>query len=408
MTPTPIRILRIAAGGDGVGRLDDGRTVFIPRTAPGDLVEPSDVRLHARFARARLGRLLEPGPDRITPACPHYVADQCGGCQLQHLSDPAQQAARRAIVGDALRRIARLDLPDPPLEPASSSWGYRTRVTLAVDGRGRTGFHPLGRPEVSFELTACPVAVPELNRLWESLRARRDRWPSGLRQVGLRREREGRLHVILAAAARPDPGILGDDTDGAVVCLWWATGEGVLRPVGPCAGTEAFPAAAFEQVHPAMGDRVRAHAIAQLGPLQGRHVWDLYAGIGEATAALARSGATVESVELDPGAVLLAERRGPGAGVRRYTGRVEDWVGRLDPPASVYCNPPRGGLGPDVTSRLAAAAAGTIVYVSCDPATLARDLVPLTRAGYRVGTVAAFDLFPQTAHVETVVRMERG
>src|SRR5690606_19085864 len=102
-----VRILRLAAGGDGVGRVDDGRTLFVPRTAPGDLVELTDIRLHRRFARARLGRLLEASPDRVEPRCPHYVADECGGCQLQHLAPAAQGDARRAFVGDALRRIAK-------------------------------------------------------------------------------------------------------------------------------------------------------------------------------------------------------------------------------------------------------------------------------------------------------------
>jgi 23S rRNA (uracil1939-C5)-methyltransferase len=163
----------------------------------------------------------------------------------------------------------------------------------------------------------------------------------------------------------------------------------------------------FEQVNPEMGDRVRAHAIGQLGGIEGVHVWDLYAGVGEATARLAELGATVESVELDVGAVAFAEQRGPAAGVRRHAGRVEAWLGRLSRPAAVFCNPPRAGLEAVVVDGLLAAAPRTVVYVSCDPATLARDLGRFGRGGYRVGPVTAFDLFPQTAHVETVVRLER-
>ena len=117
-----VRIERIASGGDGVGRLADGRTVFVPRTAPGDLIEPADVQLHKRFARASVGVVLEAGPDRIEPHCPHYVSDRCGGCQLQHLAPDAQRAARQLIAGDALRRLAKLDVPDPPIEPAPEDW----------------------------------------------------------------------------------------------------------------------------------------------------------------------------------------------------------------------------------------------------------------------------------------------
>ena len=405
----PVRILRIAAGGDGVGRLEDGRTVFVPRAAPGDLVEVAHVRLHARFARAELGRLVEPGPDRVEPRCPHYRRDQCGGCQLQHLEETAQVAARRTIVGDALRRIARLDLPDPPLTPSPDPWGYRSRVTLAVDSRGRAGFHPMGRPEVCFELEWCHIAAPALNRLWQGLSAVRDRWPAQVKRLGLRQDREGRLHAVFHGPATvPDPPLQAI-ADGPVAS-WWQPEHGPARRIGSAAHGPGhdFPATVFEQVNPEMGDRVRAHAIAQLGPVAGIHVWDLYAGVGEATVRLAELGATVESVELDPGAVAYAAQRGPSAGVRRHAGRVEDWLGRLTPPAAVLCNPPRGGLETTVINGLLSAAPRSVVYVSCDPATLARDLARLAGGGYLVGPVTAFDLFPQTAHVETVVRLERA
>ncbi|MEO8227705.1 MAG: TRAM domain-containing protein, partial [Gemmatimonadota bacterium] len=111
----PVRVLRLAAGGDGVGRLEDGRTVFVPRTAPGDLVELARLRTHRRFARARVARVVEPAPERVVPPCPHYTADDCGGCQLQHLDPAAQREARRGFVGDALRRIGMVDVPDPPI-----------------------------------------------------------------------------------------------------------------------------------------------------------------------------------------------------------------------------------------------------------------------------------------------------
>ena len=168
---TPVRILRLATGGDGVGKLEDGRTVFVPRTATGDLIELDAVREYKRFARARPGRLLEAGPDRVEPPCPHYLGDECGGCQLQHLSLGAQRAARRTFVGDALRRLARLEVDDPDLVPASKAFGYRTKVTLAV-GRGRTiGLRRYDRPDEIFALDRCHIAIPELMALWRELRA---------------------------------------------------------------------------------------------------------------------------------------------------------------------------------------------------------------------------------------------
>jgi 23S rRNA (uracil1939-C5)-methyltransferase len=167
----------------------------------------------------------------------------------------------------------------------------------------------------------------------------------------------------------------------------------------------AYPVMVFEQVHPAMGDRARAHAIAELGAVAGQHVWDLYAGIGETSRALAQRGATVESVERDARAVQIAEAQAI-PGITRIAGQVENVLGRLHRPDAVIVNPPRTGLPEPVARRLGASNAARVIYVSCDPATLARDLTRLEPA-YRLGSVRAFDLFPQSAHVETVVRLER-
>jgi 23S rRNA (uracil1939-C5)-methyltransferase len=166
---------------------------------------------------------------------------------------------------------------------------------------------------------------------------------------------------------------------------------------------EAFPATVFEQVNPVMGDRVRAYAVEQLGQLTGRKVWDLYAGIGETTAQLVARGARVESVEVDRRAVAEADARGPAA--RRHTGRVEDVLPELAEPDCVITNPPRTGMDERVTSALERLGPSRLVYISCDPATLARDIQRLPR--FRLAAVQAFDLFPQTTHVETVAVLDR-
>ena len=167
---------------------------------------------------------------------------------------------------------------------------------------------------------------------------------------------------------------------------------------------EAYPAMVFEQVHPEMGDRVRSHAIEALGSVGGRRVWDLYAGIGDTTAALVRAGATVESVESDRRAVAEADRRGPVA--RRHAGRVEYVLGELAAPELVITNPPRTGMDARVAEALERLRPERVVYISCDPATLARDLSRLP--GFSLTDAVAFDLFPQTAHVESVVVLERA
>ena len=405
---TPVRILRLASGGDGVGRLEDGRTVFVPRTAPGDLVEVDGIRRHRRYARARPARVLEPSPERVVPRCPHYVDDECGGCQLQHLSSEAQRRARRTIVGDALRRIARLDVADPELVAAEREFDYRTKITLAGDAGGdRIGLHPLEHPEQVFDLVHCHITSPELMGLWAELRTLRALLPGGLSHLVLRLDRGGGCHLVLMVSqasrwtgAEALHRALASRGREATV---WLQPEGA-EAAAIAGASESYPATVFEQVHPAMGDRVRAHAIAALGDVAGSHVWDLYAGIGETTAALARAGASVESVESDPRAVAEAESRGPPA--LRHVGRAERVVDRLRAPALVVTNPPRTGMDPRVTAALEEAGPRRIVYISCDPATLARDLTRLP--GYRLAHALAFDLFPQTAHVETVAVLDRA
>jgi len=403
---TPVRILRLATGGDGVGRLDDGRTVFVPRTAPGDLVELDGLRLHKRFARARTGRLVEVSPARVAPRCPHYVRDDCGGCQLQHLESAAQREARRGFIGEALRRLARRDTLDPPLVPTADEFDYRTKITLAVSADGRRiGLHPYDRPDQVFELEWCHITVPALMRAWQALRTVRHLLPPRLESVVLRQDRQGGVHLMFrsvgseawSGAARLRAALL---ERGTPATIWWQGADGTPRAM---AGAESpYPATVFEQVHPAMGDRVRARAVEALGALAGRHVWDLYAGIGETSAALAQGGASVESVESDQRAVAEAERRGPPA--RRHAARVEHVLADLRPPDLVVTNPPRTGMDARVTEALERLRPARVVYVSCDPATLARDLTRLP--GYRLSDVRAFDLFPQTAHVETVAVLE--
>lgn len=405
-----VRIERIAAGGDGLGHLADGRAVFVPRTAPGDLVELARVSRQRSFARAQAGRILEPGPGRVVPPCPHYERDQCGGCQLQHLSPEAQRDARRAVVGDALRRVGGLDVGDPDLEPATADWAYRTRITLhpGADGR-RFGFHRLGKPGDIFDLDTCLIADPAVQELWSVLRLQRRFLPKRLESVTLRLERGGARHILVRGtdATWPDASRLVDVMRArlADVSVWWQPPDGAPRVIGE---SVAFPATVFEQVNPAMGDLVRDWAVAAVGDVTGQLGWDLYAGIGETSRLLLQRGARVESVEADARAVRLAQPEQPvGGPLRAHTGRVESVVGQLPPPDFVITNPPRTGMDAPVVGAIDTSSARRLVYISCDPATLARDLRGLGEA-WRLASLRAFDLFPQTAHVETVAVLERA
>jgi 23S rRNA (uracil1939-C5)-methyltransferase len=364
------------------------------------------VREHKRFARARPERLIEVSPDRVEPRCPHYVNDECGGCQLQHVNYEAQLLSRRSFVGDAIRRLGKREITDPPIVPAARVYDYRTKLTLhASEDQRRIGLHPYGRPDEVFDLKWCHITVPELMELWQAMRSLRPFLPPLLLQVVLRLDRTGGRHVVLRVGA----GEVWSGFDrlrselerkGTPATIWYQPENGAARAVAGAG--EAFPATVFEQVNPAMGDRVRAFALEQLGDVSGRLVWDLYAGIGETSVQLIKNGARIESVELDRRAVAEAEARGPVA--RRHTGRVEDVLRELHQPDMVIANPPRTGMDERVSTELNRLAPRRVVYISCDPATLARDLQRLDR--FRLSLVQAFDLFPQTTHVETVAVLE--
>lgn len=412
-----VAITGIAAGGDGVGRLSDGRAVFVPRSAPGERVRLRDgaVKLHKHFARAELGEVIASAAARVTPPCPHYVQDRCGGCQLQHLSYEAQLAAKRAVVGDALRRIGKLDVPDPDIVEAIEEWRYRAKISLAVKRAGRSdrrtiGLPPYDRPGAVFPLADCHITELRLMALWRELKQHGDLLPHRLTRLTLRLDREGRRHVIAESPGEP---WLSAQTlrerlgDGDRVICWWQPTDGAARVVaGPETG---FPATAFEQGNPEMGLVARRWAVEQLGDVRGRTVWDLYGGIGDTARLLAERGADVVSVDADEQAIAWAHRRPPvepgGRPIRFVAGRAEEVLPTLPDPHAVVLNPPRAGLHWNVTLRLAGQPVTRLAYVSGDPATLARDLQRM-RVNYQLVAVRAFDLFPQTAHVETVAVLE--
>ncbi len=194
----------LAAGGEGVGHLSDGMAVFVPRTAPGDRLVIGALRRRRRYARATAGRVLEPGPDRVEPRCGHFLRDGCGGCQWQHLSAERQAAAKRRIVGDALRRIGALAVEDPPLVPSPRAFGYRGTVTLTVWWPSRAGppvagFHRGDEPDVVFPLERCEIAHDALDALWSALRPALQALPRGDDvRLKLRAGRDGGLHAVVS------------------------------------------------------------------------------------------------------------------------------------------------------------------------------------------------------------------
>ena len=406
---TLMTIDSIAAGGEGVGRLPDGRVAFVSRTSPGDVVEVVEVDKKPRYVRAQVISLKTPGPDRVDPECVHYTRDGCGGCQLQHLAPKAQRNAKRRVVGDALRRIAGLNIDDPEIVASDDGWRYRSKITLTArttqQGRRVFGLHRYAKPGV-FEPSDCLITRERVMALWGRLRDHGKFFPPNTESVTLREDRDGGCHVVFAAGTPPwDPRPLVQAVGDPDVSYWWRPSGGAARVVaGPRTG---FPALAFEQSNPVLADTIRRDAVSALGDIDGAVVWDLYGGVGDTASLLAARGATAWSVDGDRAAKEWAGAHTPES-VRHVTGRVETVLHQLDEPAAVVVNPPRAGLARPVVRHLnrwgAASAGRLLAYISCDPATLARDVSRLT--AFSVRRVVAYDLFPQTSHVETLVVLD--
>jgi 23S rRNA (uracil1939-C5)-methyltransferase len=402
-----LAITSIAAGGDGVGRTD-GVVVFVPRTAPGDVARVRLVRAK-RFARGRLLSLDEPSPDRVEPPCPHYTGDRCGGCQLQHLRYEAQLAAKRAIIGDALRRIGRRDVADPDVERSDSAWRYRRKLTLHVRRAGArwiAGLHPYDDPSAVFDLVDCPITDERVLAIWSELRPALDRLPRDpALRVAVRLLEDGAAATVEGGQAWPAADAFFAAAP-ALTELWWRPDRGALRRLAARTG-ESRAGASFVQVNARVAARLRDALLAAVRAVDPTRVIDAYAGTGETAIPLAADGRTVVAIELDRAAVdRVAVRLAPPSSV--VAGRVEDHIAAVLPADVVLLNPPRSGVDERVASALERARSDVrrVFYVSCDPATLARDLARLP--SYRLVAVRGFDMFPQTAHVETLCELEGG
>ncbi len=397
----------IAAGGDGVSR-SEGLVVFTPRTAVGDRVVAS-VTVKGRMARGAVKSIEHAGPGRVEPECAHYEGDRCGGCQLQHMSIGAQREAKRRIISDTLRRIGKRDVEPPEIRSGANAWRYRRKLTLALRRAGNSwiaGLHAFDDPARVFALSDCRISDERLMVVWREILAAQAHFPAA---VHLR----GAVRLLGAATNRAAFTVEGGrDWPGAetffnavpsLAALWWAPENGARRLLGDRRGTTE-PGASFTQVNPEVAAKLEAFVVDAVMAYAPASVVDAYSGSGDVAVELASRGVHVIAIELDSEASAWAASRLP-AGSRAVTARVEDAIRNTLPADVVILNPPRTGVDARVTTVLskAAPAPRAIVYVSCDPATLARDLSRLP--GWRIARLTAFDMFPQTAHVETVVEL---
>lgn len=404
MPAAEVSIESIAAGGDGVGRAD-GLVVFVPRTAPGDVAEVELVS-HGRFARGAVRHLRTPSPVRVDPPCAHYVRDRCGGCQLQHIRYEAQLEAKRRIVHDAIQRIGGRDVLLPPVRPSPTPWRYRRKLTLALRRRRErwvAGLHPYDAPGRVFALEDCPITEERVVALWREIVAAGGDLPRATQLRGAVRCDEDGTSFLLEGGEEWPAWEAFLDRVPSLDALWWAP-EGRERVLLHARRSGLAPGASFAQVNAGVAHELRQHVLERANTYAPRSVIDAYAGLGETAAAIASTGRQVTAIELDADAAAWCARRLP-PGSRVLAARVEDALPALLPADVVILNPPRAGLDARVSATLDAATPPprAVIYVSCNPATLARDLARLRR--WRIVSLVAFDMFPQTAHVETVCEL---
>ena len=415
-----VRIGSIAAGGAGVGKLPDGRAIFVQRTAPGDEAIVEVTREKKRWASGKLLRVLTPGPGRRVAPCRHY--EHCGGCTLEHLEYPQQLAAKAEIVRETLRRIGGIVIDTPVVTPSTREFRYRNRLSFTLvrtmTGQVLAGFHDIDRPDRVVDISEdCLLPEEPITQAWGELRRGWGKGaaflPSGEQlRLTLRATAEGNVALVIDGGySQGQPAQLLQNAP-AITALWHRprgaqdftllAGDAAVRENWRSEEIE-LSGSMFLQVNRGTAELLEQHVLERVQHAAPETIVDAYCGVGLHARRLLRLGYGVTGIELEADAVQEARRAAPEAAF--VIGRVEDTIAAHLPADLVIVNPPRTGLAPAAAQALVHTPPRTLLYVSCDAATLARDLSLLAGA-FTTASVRCFDLFPQTAHVETVVELK--
>jgi tRNA/tmRNA/rRNA uracil-C5-methylase (TrmA/RlmC/RlmD family) len=404
----------VAHGGWCVGR-HEGRVVFVRHALPGERVIAEVTEETTRFLRADAVEVLRASPDRVTPPCPFAGPGKCGGCDWQHATLAAQRRLLGEVVAEQLRRLAGIqrDVVVEEVPGAPDGLGWRTRVQFAARSDGTLGLRRHRSHEIQ-PVDACLIAYPEV----EKVGAERLNW-RGAAGVEVIAASGGERAVVVTPRTRKRVTVPDLAAPAAVLVNEGRGRTQAVRgkaAVVEHAGGRAFrvTGSGFWQVHPGAAETLLSAVLDFAAPRAGEWALDLYCGAGLFTAALAEAvgpDGAVLGVESEAAAVRDARhnlRDLPQARIER--GRVEDALDRhgIEEADLVVVDPPRAGLGREVVDRVAGLSASRIVYVSCDPATLARDLAWLAEHDYSLADLRAFAAFPMTSHVECVALLVRG
>jgi len=356
-TEETLTIEKLVYGGEGLARLD-GKVVLVPYVLPGEVVRAEVAPVKKGLFRGRLIEVISPAPARAAPPCPYF--QRCGGCQYQHIDYASQVEHKRSILREVLRRVGKIEYDGDIAAIAGEPWGYRNRIQLHAD-RGTVGYFEQGSRRLC-PITHCPIASPALNEAISTLHVR-----SSEESVELfTNESE-------VQTSRPI------DYAGFRVSRnsFFQVNRFLIDPLVECATSDR----------------------------EGNWAVDLYAGVGLFSRRLAERFGKVTAVESGASAFRDLEHNLQGHAEMRNCSTEQFLAECNDTPDFFLADPPRAGLGKEAVAELARIRAPQLTIVSCDPATLSRDLRGLIDANYRIEKITVVDLFPQTSHIETVVEL---
>ena len=405
-----VDLTTLAYGGAAMGRLADGRAVFVPFGLPGEKVRVRLVEERRGFARAELVEVIDPSPARIRPRCQHFGV--CGGCHYQHLPYEQQLQAKTEILIDQLQRIGKI--PVPPVQAIVASptpWNYRNSIQFHLTEAGKLAYIT-ARGDQKMEVLECHLPEPTLNAFWPHLEFEPE---TEIERVGLRSDQDESLMLLLESDS-PEPPDLEIEAGISVTHLFEdhaVVMAGTDHTVQSVLGREfKISAPSFFQVNTSMAEKMAEHLLENLTLPESATLIDIYCGVGLFSAFFAARCERLIGIELSSSACEdFAENLDEFDNVELYEGAAEEVLPALQPqlPDETYVilDPPRAGLDKAVIDALLAMQPTIIAYVSCDPSTLARDAARLLQGGYRLRQVTPFDLFPQTFHIESISFFER-
>lgn len=419
-----IKITDINSSGHGVGR-QDGMAVFVPFTVIGDEIEVEIISKEKNYAIGKIHKIITPGESRVNPPCPHYF--KCGGCNLLHMEYNAQLTCKENIVKSALKRIGKVEVDIPPIVPSKNVLKYRNKASFPVSN-GKIGYYEENSHNI-VEIDSCPLLKDEINNVLVAIKPFIAKHGENISHVVVRTTQNGTsvtfvqneeafpfLNELLVLLSKIDicgihvnvntnlKEILGKKT----ITVY----KEIFSKYEIMKNSFKVSPTAFLQVNDSTANAMYTHAINSVD-LKGKVVLDAYCGIGTISLALAKTAREVIGIEINKNAISDGKISAKENGINNvsfYSGLCENLIPKIfanSTVSTIFIDPPRSGIGKDIIRVMDNPKIKDIVYISCNPSTMARDVSKLGEQGFSISSITAFDMFPNTPHVECVVLMSR-